>query len=48
MSTQSFLFHYGQYVAYGITWVIHCFYIGTLVRRHSRLRQQMKELGKDS
>jgi CcmD family protein len=34
------------YAAYTATWVIHVFYIGTLVRRYSRLRQQMKDLGK--
>jgi CcmD family protein len=34
------------FAAYIATWVIHCFYLGTLVRRFSRLRQQMKELGK--
>ncbi len=32
--------------AYIATWVIHCFYLGTLVRRFSKLRQQLKELGK--
>jgi len=46
MTVQSFLFHYGQYVAYAVTWAIHVFYISTLVRRYSRLRQQLKELGK--
>jgi CcmD family protein len=34
------------YAAYIATWTIHAFYIGTLVRRYSRLRQQLKELGK--
>jgi CcmD family protein len=34
------------YAAYTITWVIHALYLGSLVRRYSRLRQQMKELGK--
>lgn len=34
------------YAAYIATWLIHIFYVGTLVRRYSRLRQQMKELGK--
>jgi hypothetical protein len=34
------------YAAYTATWVIHVFYIGSLVRRYSRLRQQKKELGK--
>ena len=30
--------------AYIATWVIHGFYLGTLVRRFSRLRREMKEL----
>ena len=34
------------YAAYIATWVIHTLYIGSLVRRYSRLRQQMKDLGK--
>jgi hypothetical protein len=34
------------YAAYTATWVIHVFYIGTLVQRYSRLRQQKKDLGK--
>ena len=34
------------YAAYIATWAIHVFYIGTLVRRFSRLRREMKELGK--
>jgi CcmD family protein len=34
------------FAAYIAVWVIHAFYLGTLVRRFSRLRQQMKELGK--
>ena len=33
------------YAAYTATWTIHVFYIGTLVRRFSRLRREMKELG---
>ena len=32
--------------AYIATWVIHLFYIGTIARRFSKLRQQLKELGK--
>ena len=32
------------YAAYIATWAIHLFYIGTLVRRFSRLRREMKEL----
>jgi CcmD family protein len=34
------------YAAYIATWAIHAFYIGTLVRRFSRLRREMKELEK--
>jgi CcmD family protein len=34
------------YAAYIATWVIHLFYLGTLVRRFSRLRQQLRELGR--
>jgi len=34
------------YAAYTATWLIHVFYIGSLVRRYSRLRQQKKDLGK--
>jgi CcmD family protein len=41
MNAVKFLF-----AAYVATWVIHLFYIGTLVRRFSRLRQQLRELGK--
>jgi CcmD family protein len=32
------------YAAYIATWIIHGFYIGSLVRRYSRLRQQRKDL----
>jgi CcmD family protein len=31
--------------AYVATWVIHGFYIGTLVSRFRRIRQRMRELG---
>jgi CcmD family protein len=41
MNSVKFLF-----AAYIATWVIHAVYIGTLVQRFSRLRQQLKELGK--
>jgi CcmD family protein len=41
MNAVKFLF-----AAYVATWTIHLFYIGTLVRRFSRLRQQLRELGK--
>jgi CcmD family protein len=34
------------YAAYVATWVIHALYIVSLVRRYSRLRQRMKDLGK--
>jgi CcmD family protein len=34
------------YAAYTATWLIHVCYIGSLVRRYSRLRRQMKDLGK--
>ncbi len=34
------------YAAYAATWLIHACYIGSLVRRFSRLRREMKELGK--
>ncbi len=35
------------FAAYIVTWVIHSVYIASLVRRFSRLRQQLKELGKE-
>ena len=41
MNAVKFLF-----AAYIATWVIHAFYLGTLVRRFSKLRDQLKELGK--
>ncbi len=41
MNAVKFLF-----AAYIATWVIHGFYLGTLVRRFSKLRQQLKDLGK--
>jgi CcmD family protein len=34
------------FAAYIATWVIHAFYLGTLVRRFSRLRREVRELGK--
>jgi CcmD family protein len=34
------------YAAYIATWLIHALYLGSLVRRYGRLRQQMKDLGK--
>lgn len=42
MNAVKFLF-----AAYIATWVIHAFYLGTIARRFKRLRQQMKELGKE-
>ncbi len=41
MNSIKFLF-----AAYIATWVIHAFYLGTLVSRFSKLRGQLKELGK--
>jgi CcmD family protein len=41
MNALKFLF-----AAYIATWTIHGIYLATLVRRFTRLRQQMKELGK--
>ena len=41
MNSAKFLF-----AAYIATWVIHIFYLGTLVTRYKRLRQQLQELGK--
>ncbi len=35
-----------MYAAYIATWTIHVFYLGTLVRRFSKLRREMKELRK--
>ena len=32
--------------AYIATWVIHGLYLGSLVRRFGRLRQQLRDLGK--
>jgi CcmD family protein len=34
------------FAAYIATWVIHGVYLATLVRRFSRLRRELKELGK--
>jgi CcmD family protein len=34
------------FAAYIATWVIHAFYLSTLVRRFGRLRLELKELGK--
>jgi CcmD family protein len=35
------------YAAYTVTWVIHVTYLGTLVRRYSKLRREIAELKKD-
>jgi CcmD family protein len=42
-SASSIKFLYAAYIA---TWLIHGLYLGSLVRRYSRLRRQMKDLGK--
>jgi hypothetical protein len=34
------------YAAYIATWLIHSLYLGTLVTRFRRLREQLKELGR--
>ena len=34
------------FAAYIATWVIHASYIGTLLLRFRRLRQELKELGR--
>jgi CcmD family protein len=34
------------YAAYAATWLIHAFYLGSLVRRYSRLRERLREIGK--
>jgi hypothetical protein len=34
------------YAAYIATWVIHGLYIGSLVRRYSRLCERKKDVGK--
>jgi CcmD family protein len=33
------------YAAYAATWIIHIAYLATLVRRYSRLRREIQELG---
>jgi len=35
------------YAAYIATWLIHALYLGSIVRRYSRLRQQIRDLDKD-
>ena len=34
------------YAAYAATWTIHLLYIGSLVRRHRRLKQDLRDLKK--
>jgi hypothetical protein len=34
------------YAAYIATWLIHGIYLGSVIRRYSRLRAQKKDLGK--
>jgi CcmD family protein len=34
------------YAAYGATWAIHIVYLITVVRRYSRLKQEVEELKK--
>lgn len=34
------------YAAYVATWLIHAFYLGSLVRRYGRLRQRLREISK--
>ncbi len=34
------------YAAYGATWAIHILYLITVVRRYSRLKQEVDELKK--
>jgi CcmD family protein len=34
------------YVAYAATWLIHVAYLSTVVRRYSRLKKEMEQLGK--
>lgn len=35
------------YAAYAATWAIHIVYLVTLVRRYSRLKQEVDELNKN-
>ncbi|HLB89172.1 MAG TPA: hypothetical protein VJK29_16065 [Terriglobales bacterium] len=34
------------YAAYAATWLIHIFYLGILVRRYSRLRNEIEQAKK--
>jgi len=42
-SASSIKFLYAAYIA---TWLVHALYLGSLLRRYSRLRQQIKDLDK--
>jgi len=35
------------FAAYIATWLIHGIYLGTLIRRFNRVRDQLKELSRD-
>jgi len=35
------------HAAYAATWIIHITYLGILVRRYTRLRKKIQELGKN-
>jgi CcmD family protein len=34
------------YAAYVVTWIIHIVYLGSLVRRYAKLRDEIKALGR--
>jgi CcmD family protein len=34
------------YIAYAATWLIHVAYLSTVVRRYSRLKKELEQLGK--
>ena len=34
------------FAAYSVTWIIHIAYIGTIVRRYSRLKREIADLKK--
>ena len=34
------------FAAYSVTWIIHIAYIGTIVRRSSRLKREIEDLKK--
>jgi len=34
------------YAAYAATWTIHITYLATVVRRYSRLKKELEQLGK--